>query len=111
MYLMVTVDANRGMEFNHRPVSRDARLTELMEEDKKRHAAYWPDEVGVINPPPESIQWSQVTTVYLYNFNRVYPADVYFKFPANKQFVLQTCGTFKGNSHIITKEVYKKWSE
>lgn len=110
MYLMVTVDANRGMAFNHRPVSTDAELNKQIEEDKKHHAAYWPDETGIVNPSPDSIEWSKITTVYIYNFNRVYPADVVFKFPANKQFVLQCSGTFKGSSHdVITKEVYRVW--
>ena len=51
---------------------------------------------------------SQITTVILYRWNRVYPADTYFDMDLSSWQLVST-GEFSGASHErITKEVYTR---
>lgn len=103
MVLVVTVDNNNGISFLERPQSSDAVVTQRINEIPD---ALWLNEKGM--RPDSVIYWSQIDTVILFRWNRVYPADRTFKWPANRKFVLTSFENFEGNSHeVITKEVYK----
>lgn len=108
MVLVVTVDSNNGISFLERPQSSDAVVTQRINEIPD---ALWLNKNGIGSAPINSvIYWSQIDTVILFRWNRVYPADRTFKWPTNKEFVLTSFENFEGNSHdVITKEVYTKW--
>lgn len=102
MTIIACVDSNLGMRFNNRPQSRDKVIAAKLSEDVTGIT------FDIVNAPSE-INWAQVDTVILYKWNRVYPADEFFKWPADASFVLQSFDNFEGYSHqVITKEVYKR---
>lgn len=109
MTLVVTVDNNNGISFCERPLSTDSVVVEKIEalED-----AVWLNEHG-IGPVPFNnwLDWGKIDTVALFRWNRVYPADRIFKWPANQNFILDSFENFEGSSHYITMEIYKKRKE
>lgn len=134
MTLILCLDDNRGMMFNHRRQSRDRVLIAELLETAGEHRllvspysrALFPAEaacVAVADDPCAFAQkhdfafvedtdptsaWEKVTTVILYRWNRAYPADVYFRGDMTGFSLLETT-EFVGSSHDqITKEVWKK---
>ncbi len=134
MILAVCIDIENGLTFNNRRLSRDsAVINELLNYaksiDKKifitpfseilfkeYDSSYYVfdnfekaeacgiyfcehiDDINSLNPE----------TVIIYNWNRVYPADVFFNTDLNN-FTLINEENFAGNSHEkITKSIYKR---
>ncbi|MBQ9151201.1 MAG: ribonuclease Z [Clostridia bacterium] len=134
MKLIVCLDDNLGMMFNHRRQSRDRVLiAELLETVGDRRLFISPysaplfpaganhitvaedpcavagkeDYAFVENTDPTS-GWARVDTVILYRWNRLYPADRQFHGDMTG-FCLTETTEFVGSSHDrITKEVWKK---
>ena len=133
MKIIVCIDKNNGMMFCSRRVSQDSVLRDkvmeiskesrllMSEYSKKQFKDY--NEVIVDNDffdnaadedfcfvEEQVISIDKVTDIYLFNWNRNYPADVFFEIEPKK------CGfnriskeEFKGSSHDkITLEVYRR---
>lgn len=132
MILVVCVDDNSGMLFNHRRQSMDSvlrrRLLKLCRGRKLWMNAYsrgqFDDGAAGITVDEAFMQKSgaddycfaenvsvkpfedKVKKIILYKWNRVYPADLYFDIDL-KKWRLAESRDFKGSSHEkITEEVY-----
>ena len=133
MTLVVCLDDNLGMMFNHRRQSRDRVLIkDLMDHVGDRRlvvssysvslfpaddprvvvaadpwvAAGEDDLVFAEDTDPASA-WDKVSEVLLYRWNRIYPADRHFRGDMSG-FLLTETTEFVGSSHDrITKEVWK----
>ena len=126
MTLILWVGKNREMMFNHRRCSRDrAVIADIL-------TAYVPSEIcvsayssalfadaRVISHPSEAEHvlfledlplhpaLERASTLIVYRFDRVYPADVRLEIP--QDFTLTGSREFAGFSHDkITREVYVK---
>lgn len=130
MILIVCVDDNMGMAFNHRRQSQDRllrrRLLERVGASKLRMSPYTARQFDAL---PENVQVSELFLseaeageycfaelscpddaegVVLYRWNRSYPADVRFTL-ALSAFRLTERTDFAGFSHPkITEEIYIK---
>lgn len=130
MLLIVCVDDNMGMAFNHRRQSQDRllrrRLLERVGASKLRMSPYTARQFEAL---PENVQVSETLLseaeageycfaelscpddaegVVLYRWNRSYPADVRFTL-ALSAFRLTERTDFAGFSHPkITEEIYIK---
>ena len=134
MTLIVCLDDHGGMMFNRRRQSRDRVLiAELMAHIGDRRlvvspysaplfpadapdvtvaedpcAAAGTDEFAFVEDTDPIAAWDRVTSVMLYRWNRVYPADRRFRGDMTG-FLLSETHEFVGFSHEkITKEVWKK---
>lgn len=136
MHLIVTLDEQGGMLFNHRRQSRDRVLTaDLLRTVGNARLVVSPytaklfadiaDTSSLVvaadplaaagegdfcfleeNSPGESMR--KVSTLILYRWNRHYPADVFFDADL-REFTLAQTEELEGFSHkIITKEVYQR---
>ena len=136
MHLIVTLDEQGGMLFNHRRQSRDRVLTaDLLRTVGNARLVVSPytaklfadiaDTSSLVvaadplaaagegdfcfleeNSPGESMR--KVSTLILYRWNRHYPADVFFDADL-REFTLTQTEELEGFSHkIITKEVYQR---
>ena len=133
MKIIVCIDKNNGMMFCGRRVSQDSILREkvmkitngrrllMSEYSKKQFKDY--NDVIVDNDFLEkamdddfcfvednSIPIEEVKELYLFNWNRNYPADVFFEIePIKCGFKRVNKEDFKGSSHDkITLEVYRR---
>lgn len=135
MTLIVCVDDNMGMLFNHRRQSMDVAVRErILRQAEGKHlwmnhysakqfspvAMINTDESFMIEAAPEDIcfaedcsvaqyeQW--LDKIILYKWNRTYPADLHFDIPlAEHGWRMVSTEDFAGNSHEkITEEVYMK---
>ena len=133
MKLIVCVDLDNGMLFNGRRQSRDRNLIEniyemidnktlwitdfskdLFEEGtynlieiEKIETIKDDDYVFLENIEPEIIE-NKIDEIILFNFNRKYPADVYFDISLEKWNLISE-EEFEGSSHEkITKEIYRR---
>lgn len=130
MILIVCVDDNMGMAFNHRRQSQDRllrrRLLERVGASKLRMSPYTARQFDAL---PENVQVSEMFLseaeageycfaelscpddaegVVLYRWNRSYPADVHFTLDLSA-FRLAERTDFPGFSHPkITEEIYIK---
>ena len=132
MLLMVCVDDNLGMAFNHRRQSQDRVLRRKMLE-RAAGKPLWmsPYSARQFEPLPQTIQvaedfWARAGVgefcfaelqapgtwldrlegVVLYRWNRRYPSDLKFDLPL-EGFTLRQRQEFAGYSHPkITEEVY-----
>jgi hypothetical protein len=133
MKLIVCIENRNGLTFNHRRVSRDKELCQnllelvggkklymspysrgLFSEEKDNllavenylEAALEEDYCFFETGDMESYM-EKVTEVYLYRWNRDYPADEFFYL--DEGFWLEESIDFEGNSHpLITREHYKR---
>lgn len=130
MYVMICVDDALGVAFNHRRQSRDRLLRERMaelsgesllwvspytaplfpadlpqlrvHEDPLRAAG--PGEFCFVER--ESLADCRPERLYLYRWNRAYPADQHLELSL-EHWTLTECRDFPGSSHpCITEEVY-----
>ena len=136
MKLIVCLDDNNGMMFNHRRQSRDRVLiadmisyvgdtplwispdsAPLFGEDCKSllidpqpAAAAGENDYCFVEDTPLPPDLGSVSELVIYRWNRHYPADRYFDLkPEAMGFQLIEQREFAGNSHEkITKEVYVK---
>lgn len=135
MILIVCVDKNNGMLFNRRRQSRDKVLIEHIIEiskDKNLWIKHFSKDVfeqyklknliiddELLNKAGsedycfvEDILPSKITgkfdKIIVYNWNRKYPADLYFDIDIT-DWILESEIDFKGNSHDkITQKIYKR---
>ena len=128
MILALCVDDNMGMAFNSRRQSKDSALRQYLLElsgGQLRMSEYSarqfdvPVYVGAdYLSAAGSGQWcfcedrsylehaGMIEKIYLFRWNRVYPADQHFEFPG--QWRLSNSEDFPGTSHEkITMEVYE----
>jgi len=133
MNAIICLDEKNGMMFNKRRQSRDSvlnqRVLELSEGKRLLMNGYsaklFGEDKGIIvdegfqilaregdfcfiEAPLESLH--NVENLYVFLWNRHYPADVYFNIDISKEgFVLASTEEFVGSSHEkITLNVYKK---
>ena len=134
MKLILCIDDQNGMMFNHRMQSRDRVLiAELMTHVGAAQLRVSPYSVSLFptdapnvtvmeNPCAaataedfvfvEDVElspyWENVSELILYRWNRLYPSDVKFTEDMTK-FQLISTTAFEGSSHSeITKEVWKR---
>lgn len=129
MKLILCLDDNNGMFFNHRRQSRDSKVVEdiVSSLDGNRlfineysKSLFESSVYTVLSPKDEVCAddfyfcedkpvadiMPDVQTVIVYRWNRVYPSDLNLDIDLTKFELLSTC-EFEGSSHHITKEVYK----
>ena len=134
MTLVLCLDDNLGMMFNHRRQSRDRVLiSELLETVGDRRlfvspyskalfpegaaniavaddpcAAAGEDDFSFVEDTDPTATWEKITTLIIYRWNRLYPADKRFAGDMTRLTLTETL-EFVGSSHdTITKEVWKK---
>ena len=133
MQVIVCVDDDLGMMFNHRRVSRDRKLTDRILEiikGKRLFVNHYSEELfaekqgifveddflekageqDVCFVENESLlpYEDQIDKIILYRWNRKYPADVHLDIPL-KEWRLMESYDFEGYSHEkITEEVYER---
>lgn len=129
MKLIAVIEDRGGMMFNHRRVSKDRELVLRVEELIKGHrlwihpcsADLFPDAIVdgnfLGNAGEEDFCFvedcsvkgfeNRVQEVFLFHWNRRYPADIFFDLPMD-QFSLVHTEEIKGYSHEkITLETWK----
>lgn len=136
MILCVAIDDNKGMMFNRRRQSQDKRLRAYLLEMLHGRTLYMntysaaqfekpladsvvaddaflekagdKDVCFVEDQSLENFD-REVSSVILFHWNRVYPADLYFAFPMPEHaWHVESVAEFEGNSHEkITVEVWK----
>lgn len=136
MHIIVCLDNQNGMLFNHRRQSRDRAVivdilqnldgrilkvrkcsTDIFPVDgetiwvsDKSPADVEADQICFLEDAPLSPILDQITTLTIYRWNRDYPGDFYLDIdPIQAGFRLQASTEFPGYSHDkITKEVYER---
>lgn len=134
MKLIVCIDDNGGVAFNHRRQSRDRFLIDDIIEGLRGEKIFIEEYslplfegktelYSVVSFPPECtvgtffvertdpsqlFDESDISEIVLYKWGRVYPSDRYFGMKM-KDFTLVEEKSFEGYSHEnITREVWKK---
>lgn len=134
MILIVCVDDNMGMAFNHRRQSRDRVVRERILDMTRGHGLWMsPDSARQFQDVPDRVTVSEsfleeapagdycfvelhrvsgcgdrIEGVVLYHWNRRYPADLYFDLDLS-QFTKQREQEFAGYSHAnLKEEIYTK---
>ena len=134
MKIAVCIDKNNGVLFCGRRLSQDRALREklllLLPPDGKLYTSFYsakqfenqeavvaadnflelasPTDICFLED--EFLDFSKVSAVYLFQWNRDYPADVFFEFDAKALgFAKTATEDFSGNSHKkITLTVYER---
>jgi hypothetical protein len=134
MTLVLCLDDNLGMMFNHRRQSRDRVLIEELLEtvgDSRLFVspyskALFPEGAGSITVAEDpgiaageedfafvedtdpAAAWEKVNSLIIYRWNRAYPADTRFTCDLTG-FRMTEVTAFEGSSHeLINKEIWKK---
>ena len=134
MTLVLCLDDDHGMMFNHRRQSRDrvliAELLETVGESRLLVSPYskslFPegganitvaedpcaaageDDYVFVEDTDPAAAWERVTALIIYRWNRAYPADTYFACDLTG-FRMTDVTAFEGSSHeLINKEIWKK---
>lgn len=136
MNVIVCVDDNNGMMFNHRRQSRDEFVVQdiikLIGDHKLYISPYsiqlfegYSDINIIANSQFLELAGEtdycfvedsellpcveKIEKIIIYKWNRVYPADFYFDLNPETGWMLESAIEFKGNSHeTITREVFCK---
>ncbi len=132
MEIIVCLDNSKGMLFNNRRQSRDAKVLEDIKNDLKSTLTIYPFSEKLVSGaeiPYELISFPlssdtvlfiedrgikdflpQARRITLYLWNRDYPADTYLDVDLWEEgFRLASTADFEGTSHEkITKEVYER---
>ena len=136
MNVIVCLDDNGGMMFNHRRQSRDRVLIKdiidnigknklyvapysasLFESCSNDHVCVsesflslaGEDDSCFVEDAEVMPYIGQIDRITVYKWNRVYPADVYFDLNPETGWTLESVEEFTGSSHEkITKEIYSK---
>jgi len=129
LIVVLCVDDNLGLGFNRRRQSKDAALRQKLQalsSGRLRMSEYSARQFDIpvyagadYLSRAESGDWcfcedreylefaQNIEKLYLFRWNRAYPADLYFEFPG--QWKLVSSEEFPGTSHEkITLEVYEK---
>lgn len=134
MTLVLCLDDECGMMFNHRRQSRDriliAELLKTVGENRLFVSPYsktlfaegtttitvaddpcavaGKDDFVFVEDTDPSDAWERVTTLIIYRWNSLYPADTYFTCDLTG-FRMTDVTAFEGSSHeFINKEIWKK---
>ena len=134
MTLVLCLDDDHGMMFNHRRQSRDrvliAELLETVGESRLLVSPYskalFPeraanitvaedpcaaageDDYVFVEDTDPAAAWERVTALIIYRWNSAYPADTYFTCDLTG-FRMTDVAAFEGSSHeLINKEIWKK---
>ena len=133
MQIIVCVDDNQGMMFNHRRVSKDRVLIEKIVEMArgrrllvntysyelfKGMSGVYVDDEFLSNAHDDDICFvenetlidfeGKIDKIHVFKWNRNYPADFYFDIALDKWHLVKHWD-FKGYSHDkITEEVYER---
>ena len=130
MKLIVAIDKSNGMMFNNRRVSQDKEVTSkiieitknsrlLMSEYSSKLFAEYENIIitnNVLDANPEDyffledldINEENIDELYIFNWNRDYPADKYFEIDLSN-FKKESKEDFVGNSHKkITLTVFRR---
>lgn len=126
MTVILCLDDNNGMRFNHRRQSRDREVTahmltdgvqfvppsavSLFPPDTVQAVEEWErisdDGVCYVEQPPLAPMASRIHRLIVYRWNRVYPADEVLDLDL-RHWTLRDQAEFPGHSHPkITREVY-----
>lgn len=133
MILILCVDKDYGMLFNHRRLSQDKNMmvdmADMIKDEKLYMNSYSYElykNLGCQNIIVDEqldkdngyclIENQTITKlndvikeVVIYNWNRKYPADLYFPYSLLEGWDIKECYEFVGNSHdTITKTVYER---
>ena len=132
MNVIAVVDDGYGLMFNNRRQSRDSELVSriinnlcgsklyISEYSQSLFNEYAqevivckptevPDDATYFGESPEILSNSNIETITLYHWNRIYPSDVFFPKELLEDYKLDKITEFKGNSHDnITEEVWRK---
>ena len=132
MEIIICLDDNNGMLFNHRRQSRDSKVLEDIKADIKNSLTIFPFSEKLVSSaeiPYEILSYpvSGDTVLFIedrgikeflfaahkitvYRWNRVYPADMSLDIDLPAEgFPLVSTVDFEGTSHEkITKEVYER---
>jgi hypothetical protein len=136
MIVIICIDDNFGMMFNHRRQSKDRILLEDMIDYSKEKNLYMneysyklfsgfnPENLIVDNEFLDNAGTGeycfvedssllpyerQIETLIIYKWNRRYPADYYLDIPLEDRWKIKDTEDFKGSSHEkITKEIYTR---
>ena len=133
MQVVVCIDDNNGMMFNHRRLSKDRVVIDRIVESTKEKRLfintyscelfekvknvvactdflYQAGENDICFVESDSLLEfeSKIDKLTVYRWNRSYPADFYFDLPLDK-WKLVKCSDLAGNSHDrITEEIYTR---
>ena len=130
MKLIVAIDKSNGMMFNNRRVSQDKEVTSkiieitknsrlLMSEYSSKLFAEYENIIitnNVLDANPEDyffledldIVEENIDSIYIFNWNRDYPADKYFEIDLSN-YKKESKEEFVGNSHKkITLTIYRR---
>lgn len=133
MKLIAVIEDRNGMLFNHRRVSSDRILIDKIRKILQGHTLLihpfseqlFPDakvddhfleiagkdDFCFIEDCSAKAYEERVSDVYLFHWNRRYPADFFFDFPLNHFFMAST-EDFTGYSHEkITLEIWRRGGE
>lgn len=94
MTAIALIDANGGISFMGKPVSRDAVADKIVESIQQFYN-------GAAIILKDDSKWSDIDNLYVINFNRVYPSTFKLSFPADKSFILKGFKNITGNSHDV----------
>ena len=103
MLLVVNADANRGVSFAGKYFVKPKGIEAEIQQIKKQI----PD-IEMIEYGDFKGDWTRIDQVVIFNTNKVYPADKYFKFPANYRYLIKTCFNFAADGEVDSAEVFKR---
>lgn len=132
MKLIACLDNKNGLCFNNRRQSRDRRLRDFIK-DMTRHSKLYmnpytyelysdfanavvcedflaqaePDDYCILETCPVRQYQEAIQELFLFRWNKVYPADMYFDLDLSLWNLIET-EELEGSSHRITKETYIK---
>lgn len=130
MKIIICVDDNSGMLFNNRRQSQDKAIIKKISELTKGHKLWirnfsrnlfkgniTVDEDMLMKAEADDFCFvedvsvmeyaDRVDTVYIFKWNRVYPADIKLDIDVEKLFHLESTEVFTGNSH--EKITLERW--
>lgn len=117
MKIAVCVEKSGGISFNNRPVSRDRVLLEKLAALAGEGRVLFEKDISAVSSEEniyfmesDKIPMEKVSQIYLFRWNRDYPADVYFNYDLKELgFTRVKKEDFAGFSHKkITLEIYQK---
>ena len=103
MLLIVSADINRGVSF----AGKFFVQPKAVEEQTKQIRNQLPD-IETVEYKDFNGDWTLIDKIIIFSTNKVYPADKFFKFPANYRYLISDAFNFAGEGEIYTAEVFKR---